>query len=627
MPFSPAAFPVSRLAVAAVAVTWTVLAYAYPVPNVSTDRYIAFFALAFLARALPVTTSRERRITFTTPVVFTGMLLLGPWAAGAVALAGYAIHALLFRRIDFWRGLARESVFTLATAPAALAFHGLRVDLPIPLTAAPLAPGEEARLLGALVIAAVVYFICIALPLAIRLRTRAPSGDVRAAIMEKAVTFIAGLPLPILLFALRTNQSVLRWLAPSFGVVAAVLATRAWVELRTLRKQVRAMEVLGRLAIDAQNEDSLLGHLFAAAHDMVLFDRAAVWTGDATGDMLHLRAARPATDSRFSPVTRVTEQPVSPGSSQTPPDPRFTPDGSEALPPIAVGVGLVGRVAARRRGIIVATRDEARWSKESALPGGSVVSVVCEGMASVLVVPLVTARRTIGVALFAHHDPDVYAPRDLHLVQGVANLVASAIENVRLHQSIRALAVTDGLTGLTNHRRLQEILSEEIWRSGRYGRPVSVILCDVDSFKHYNDTYGHPQGDELLKGMARVLQASVRSVDTVARYGGEEFCIILPETGRVHARKMAERLRVAVEGTPFTGKEGGTPVRKTMSFGVASFPEDTQDAEQLVPLADAALYLAKRSGKNQVQGVRHGTGGKNTPAAPQTARPTRRSSR
>jgi len=128
-----------------------------------------------------------------------------------------------------------------------------------------------------------------------------------------------------------------------------------------------------------------------------------------------------------------------------------------------------------------------------------------------------------------------------------------------------------------------------------------VIMLDVDGFKTYNDTYGHPQGDVLLKQLADVLAANVRDVDIVGRYGGEEFIIVLPETGKDSAFQTAERLRNAVACCIFPGTPGedGTTVRKTISLGVATFPIDADDAHALVSKADQALYRAKHAGRNR----------------------------
>lgn len=161
------------------------------------------------------------------------------------------------------------------------------------------------------------------------------------------------------------------------------------------------------------------------------------------------------------------------------------------------------------------------------------------------------------------------------------------------------LAARDGLTGLYNRRKFDTHLTEEIRRSRRYNRPLALIMVDIDHFKHYNDTYGHVQGDRLLQELAKVLVHSVRSTDFVARYGGEEFAIILPETNKTCSLLAAEKIRAAVATHPFlmSGSQPGGSL--TLSMGVASYPEDMPDTEVLVERADQALYQAKQTGRNR----------------------------
>ena len=170
--------------------------------------------------------------------------------------------------------------------------------------------------------------------------------------------------------------------------------------------------------------------------------------------------------------------------------------------------------------------------------------------------------------------------------------------NTRLAQ----LAVTDGLTGLYNHRHLHERLSLEVERSQRSGLPLSLLMLDVDHFKGFNDSYGHPAGDEVLRQVARVLNDTRRANDVVARYGGEEFAVILVDTAKFTAAKVAERVRERIAAHDFadaaTKASKGTNI--TVSLGVATFPDDGTDAEALVRAADTALYAAKRAGRNRV---------------------------
>lgn len=159
----------------------------------------------------------------------------------------------------------------------------------------------------------------------------------------------------------------------------------------------------------------------------------------------------------------------------------------------------------------------------------------------------------------------------------------------------------DGLTGLYNHRYFQEQLRYELSRARRYRRALSLLILDLDYFKHFNDQFGHRQGDLLLQDIARFLQASVREADTVARYGGDEFAIILPETKHDEALAFARRLRESFEARGFGGTLA-TGKHITLSIGLEVFPSDARTAEELIELADQALYRAKRAGRNRVQG-------------------------
>ena len=170
------------------------------------------------------------------------------------------------------------------------------------------------------------------------------------------------------------------------------------------------------------------------------------------------------------------------------------------------------------------------------------------------------------------------------------------------NRELRKLSVIDGLTGIANRRHFDETFARE-WRRGvRMKRPLALVLCDIDFFKQYNDMYGHQAGDECLRAVARCLEASVRRPgDSVTRFGGEEFAVILPETDSNGAAAMAEKMRAAVEarGLQHAGSEAARVV--TISAGVASMsPHAGEHATDLVQWSDAALYEAKRQGRNRV---------------------------
>ncbi len=168
-------------------------------------------------------------------------------------------------------------------------------------------------------------------------------------------------------------------------------------------------------------------------------------------------------------------------------------------------------------------------------------------------------------------------------------------------EQTRRMANTDGLTGLYNHRHLQERLQQEIERAGRYGRPLSVIMADLDHFKSFNDTYGHPRGDELLIAVAGTLRQLSRASDILARYGGEEFTLVLPETSAEKALVLAERVRQCVAALEVTGplSRRGAETGVTLSLGVASLAAGSTK-EEVIEAADVALYRAKRDGRDRV---------------------------
>ncbi|MBD3295897.1 MAG: diguanylate cyclase [Candidatus Omnitrophica bacterium] len=176
--------------------------------------------------------------------------------------------------------------------------------------------------------------------------------------------------------------------------------------------------------------------------------------------------------------------------------------------------------------------------------------------------------------------------------------IALEIRKVELYEQVQELSIVDGLTEVFLRRYLMGRLEEEVDRAGRLGLTFSLGMVDVDHFKRCNDQYGHLVGDTVLKKIAERLKSSVREVDMIARYGGEEFCIVLPETPKDQATTVAERLRksVCLENI----KAFDEDLRMTVSVGIATYPEDARNVEDLIEKADTALYRAKRKGRNRV---------------------------
>jgi diguanylate cyclase len=171
---------------------------------------------------------------------------------------------------------------------------------------------------------------------------------------------------------------------------------------------------------------------------------------------------------------------------------------------------------------------------------------------------------------------------------------------IGLRRQLATEALTDALTGLPNRRHLDRALELELERTRRYDTPVSLALLDVDHFKNYNDTVGHPAGDEVLRAMAEAMGGELRTSDLLARYGGEEFALIMPGIGPEDATRAAERLRTMMASHPFPFGEVQPGGRLTLSAGVASSPAHGETASELLRRADDALYQAKREGRNRV---------------------------
>jgi diguanylate cyclase (GGDEF)-like protein len=223
------------------------------------------------------------------------------------------------------------------------------------------------------------------------------------------------------------------------------------------------------------------------------------------------------------------------------------------------------------------------------------------GGAAALAAPLGAAEgdRVIGVVSVAREGPS-FTAGERELFAYLTNQAAVSVENVDLHETVQRQAMTDELTGLFNHRRFQEVMTSEVERARRYDQDMGLIMLDIDNFKRVNDTYGHMQGDMVLREVARVLRQSAREIDEPARYGGEEMAVALPQTDLDGAYNFAERVRHRIEALELPLLEGDGTLKVTASFGAASLAHSSgADKDSLVAAADAALYRAKRSGKNR----------------------------
>jgi diguanylate cyclase (GGDEF)-like protein len=251
---------------------------------------------------------------------------------------------------------------------------------------------------------------------------------------------------------------------------------------------------------------------------------------------------------------------------------------------VDIGVGLVGRAA--KLGRLTYESDDGKFR----LTEGT------SALVRAIAIPLVVGARVVGTLEARCIQSRMITTESLEVLETLATHAATAVESARLYQLTEERSQMDALTRLFNRRRLDDDLKAECERSARYGRPLAFVMLDVDHFKAFNDAHGHPQADVALQEIARILMSEVRSTDSSYRYGGEEFCILLRETNAGEAMALAERLRKRIEAS--FASSALSPV--TASFGVTQFSTDARSPGAVIEAADAAMYQAKRSGRNRV---------------------------
>lgn len=254
--------------------------------------------------------------------------------------------------------------------------------------------------------------------------------------------------------------------------------------------------------------------------------------------------------------------------------------------------GLVSMVVANRQALPY--RGEYEPSRQTVFARGHEPPA----MPSLLVLPLIVHSRVLGTLVLGSSQKHAFSQSVRPALEVLASHMAVSLSNARMLKRLEEQATTDGMTGLLNKRTLILEAERRIKAAARFGKPLSLLVTDIDHFKNVNDTYGHDVGDVVIKGLGDVLRRIKRDTDIVGRFGGEEFVIVCEQTDEEGATNLAERVRRELENTTFQTELG--PLSVTCSVGVAPFPVAGRDWESLFKATDEALYVSKRSGRNQV---------------------------
>lgn len=261
---------------------------------------------------------------------------------------------------------------------------------------------------------------------------------------------------------------------------------------------------------------------------------------------------------------------------------------------LPAGSGIAGLVARSGEALFIADLNTYSGSGRPQLE-------TTEPARSIVCVPLRSAEQILGVIELINPYDAGFDDSDAQLLMTIADFAAIAVENARNYQRIRQLVITDDLTGLYNARHMSRLIEHEVERAHRYNTPLTLVFIDLDYFKHVNDNYGHLAGSRLLGEVGAFIRQHIRKIDLAARYGGDEFVLILPGTPKSGARILCQHILDELRQHDFLCSGPTPPVRITASLGIAAYPEDALDKDQLLGRADQAMYKVKATTRNAVR--------------------------
>ncbi len=384
--------------------------------------------------------------------------------------------------------------------------------------------------------------------------------------------------------------------------------TRIQEELRKTRQELLLLYEIGNLIRTSLYLDEVIYLILSAitSHEGLGYNRAILFLVDESGTNLEGRMGIGPTHPEASPIVwrmieenRITLEGLLDVYQKADKniDPELNAIVRQVRVPIERAFGVLPRTVIHDTSHLVPAEDSNHELVHMGLRN--------LGIGEFAVVPLRGKDRVVGVLLVDNiTTKKPLRETDVRRLMMLANHAGLALENAKTFSQVVITAQQDSLTKLWNHGHFQKLLTDGLTVAKAERRPLSLLVFDVDDFKAFNDTHGHPAGDRALEELSQIGKTVMRRMDHLARYGGEEFAAVLPATTKEEAYKLGERLREAIERETSVPRKGAEARRITVSIGVSSYPEDADDKEKLIYCADAALYEAKRNGKNRVRAYR-----------------------
>ncbi len=384
--------------------------------------------------------------------------------------------------------------------------------------------------------------------------------------------------------------------------------TRLQEELKRTRQELLLLYEIGNLIRTTLLLDEVIYLILSAitSHEGLGYNRAVLFMVDESGTQLEGKLGIGPTHPEASPIVwkmieekRITLEGLLDvyHKAHRNIDPELNSIVKQVRFPIEKEYGMLAKAVIQDAPAVVSKEDVNHELSDMRLRN--------LGIAQFAAVPLRGKDQVIGVLMVDNVSTQkAITQNDLSRLMMLANHAGLALENAKSYNDMVITSQQDSLTKIWNHGHFQKLLFDLIREAKLTKKSLSLVIFDVDDFKSFNDTYGHPAGDHVLYEISQIAKSVMRRMDYLSRYGGEEFAAVLPETTKEEAMKLADRLKSRIEQETSDKRSGKIPQTVTVSIGVATFPEDADEKEKLIYCADGALYEAKRSGKNRVVAYR-----------------------